>query len=179
MIMELFATTLQGVVKINRVPNSDERGTLSRSYCEREFAAHGLETHWVQCNLTSTKKRGTVRGLHYQAAPYGETKLISCLTGRIWDVIVDVRAGSPTFSRWEAFELDGSENLQLYVPAGYAHGFQCLTDNVQMHYQMSEFYVPSHQRGVRWDDPSLALPWPVLDPVLSDKDRSLPFLSCL
>ena len=174
--MEFHATTLPGVFKIVRKPHGDERGFLARAYCEREFGEKGLITHWPQCNLTWTKRRGMLRGLHYQAPPLEEAKLISCLTGRIWDVIVDVRPDSPGFRKWEAFELDGEEDAQLYVPGGYAHGFQCLTDDVRMFYQMSEFFAASYQRGIRWDDPSLAIPWPISEPEVSEKDRSLPYL---
>lgn len=174
--MEFEATTLPGVMTIRWLPHRDERGYLIRTYCEREFQDRGLNTHWPQCNLSWTKRRGMLRGLHYQAAPCAEAKLITCVTGRIWDVIVDVRPVSATFGWWQGFDLDSSENVQLYVPAGYAHGFQCLTDDVRMFYQMSEPYNPAYQRGVRWDDPILDLPWPIADPEMSDKDKALPLL---
>lgn len=177
--MEFHPTTLPGVLKIRRIPRADERGFLARTYCEREFAEHGLITRWPQCNLTETRKRGMLRGLHYQDPPFEEAKLIACVSGRIWDVIVDIRPQSEGFGRWEAFFLDGAEDTQLYVPAGYAHGFQCLSDGVRMFYQMSEFYTPSHQRGIRWDDPALAIPWPLPDPEVSQRDNELPVLTTL
>jgi dTDP-4-dehydrorhamnose 3,5-epimerase len=152
----------------------DERGFLLRTYCEAEFGARGLNTHWPQCNLTLTKRRGMLRGLHYQAEPKGETKLIRCVTGAIWDVLVDVRPDSSTFGKWEAFEITASNRHQLYAPGGYAHGFQCLTDDCQVFYQMSESYVPELARGVRWNDPQIGIAWPLPDPVLSERDWLLP-----
>ena len=118
-----------------------------------------------------------VRGLHYQAAPKSEAKLIRCVAGAVWDVIVDLRPDSSTFGQWESFELTGENHRQLYVPGNFAHGFQCLTDNCQLFYQMSESYVPELARGVRWDDPQLRIPWPVPEPALSARDLQLPLLS--
>jgi dTDP-4-dehydrorhamnose 3,5-epimerase len=120
-----------------------------------------------------------LRGLHWQAEPQPEIKLIRCTRGRVWDVVVDVRPESPTFGRWEAFDLTPENGIQLYVPAGFAHGFQCLTDDVEMSYLMSDFYVPDLARGIRWDDPQVAIPWPVANPILSPRDRDLPALADL
>ncbi len=171
--MKFESTSLPGVWRIEPEPHEDERGFLLRTYCEAEFAERGLQTHWPQCNLTLTRKRGMLRGLHYQAAPKAEIKLIRCVTGAIFDVIVDIRPQSPTFTKWEAFELSMANRRQLYVPGGYAHGFQCLTDDCHVHYQMSEEYVPDLARGVLWSDPTIGISWPFPDlVVLSAKDAS-------
>ena len=175
--MQFHPTTLPGVWRIRLDPRADERGHFVRTYCEQEFAAHGLNTRWVQCNTTLTRQRGMLRGLHYQADPHPEIKLIRCVSGAVFDVLVDVRPKSPTFGKWEAFELRAEQPDQLYVPAGYAHGFQCLTEDAGLFYQMSEFYVPDLARGVRWDDPSLTIPWPISHPRLSSRDAGLPALS--
>jgi len=175
--MQFHPTTLPGVWMIELEPREDERGFLARTYCEEEFGNRGLGVHWPQCNLTLTKRRGMVRGLHYQAAPKSEAKLIRCVAGAVWDVVVDLRPDSSTFGQWESFELTGENHRQLYVPGNFAHGFQCLTDNCQLFYQMSESYVPELARGVRWDDPQLRIPWPVPEPALSARDLQLPLLS--
>ncbi len=174
--MKFSPARLAGVWIIDLEPQADERGFFARTYCEREFGARALNTVWRQGNLTRTQRRGTVRGLHYQAEPRPEIKLIRCAAGAVFDVVVDVRPGSPDFGRWEAFELTGRTPRQLYVPAGFAHGFQCLTDSCEMVYQMSEFYVPELARGVRWNDPALGIPWPLADAILSERDRHLPLL---
>ncbi len=168
---------LPGLWIIDLEKREDERGFLARTYCEREFAAHGLNTRWPQCNLTLTRRRGCLRGLHFQADPHPEIKLIRCAAGVIFDVLVDVRRGSPTFGQWQAFELSAASGRMLYVPGGFAHGFQCLTDHCEVFYQMSEFYYPELARGVRWDDPQLAIPWPISEPTLSERDRQWPFLN--
>lgn len=174
--MKFRKTALDGLWLIELEPREDERGFLARTYCENEFAAHGLNTRWPQTNLTRTVKRGMIRGLHYQADPRPEIKLIRCGAGAVCDVVVDLRPGSTTFGRHEAFELTARNGLQLYVPAGFAHGFQCLTDDVEMCYQMSEFYDPALARGVRWDDPALGIAWPVAEPEISARDRAWPLL---
>lgn len=174
--MKFLPGQLPGVRLIELEPRTDERGWFARTFCEREFADAGLNTRWPQANTTRTLRRGMLRGLHWQAEPRPEIKLVRCARGRVWDVVVDVRPDSPTFGRWECFELGGDEGRQLYVPDGFAHGFQCLTDDVEMTYLMSDFYVPELARGVRWNDPDLGIPWPVPDAVLSDRDRQLPRL---
>jgi dTDP-4-dehydrorhamnose 3,5-epimerase len=158
-------------------PREDVRGFLARTYCEKEFAAHGLNTRWPQCNLTLTKQRGMIRGLHFQAEPKPEIKLIRCAAGAIYDVLVDVRRESPTFGRWEAFELTGENHRTLYAPGGFAHGFQCLSDNCQVFYQMSEIYYPDLARGLRWNDPAVGIRWPIAEAALSERDRNLPLLA--
>ena len=177
--MTFHPTTLSGLHRIELELREDARGFLARTYCDQEFAAHGLNTRWPQCNLTLTRQRGMIRGMHFQAEPKPEIKLIRCAAGAIFDVLVDVRRDSPTFGRWEGFELSAENHRQIYVPGGFAHGFQCLTDNCEVFYMMSEFYVPELARGLRWDDPSVGIRWPIADPQLSDRDRNLPLLADL
>jgi dTDP-4-dehydrorhamnose 3,5-epimerase len=168
---------LAGLWIIDLERREDERGFLARTYCEREFAEHGLNTRWPQCNLTLTRQHGFLRGMHYQADPHPETKLIRCAAGAIFDALVDVRRASPTFGRWEGFELTADNGRMLYVPGGFAHGFQCLLDRCEVFYQMSEFYYPELARGLRYDDPQVQIAWPIANPTLSDRDRALPLLS--
>jgi dTDP-4-dehydrorhamnose 3,5-epimerase len=177
--MKFARTSLAGVWLIDLELRADPRGFLARTYCENEFAAHGLNTRWPQCNLTLTRQRGTIRGLHFQAEPKPEIKLIRCATGAIFDVLVDVRRGSPTLGRWEGFELTGQNRRMLYAPEGIAHGFQCLTDDCEVFYQMSEFYVPELARGLRWNDPQVGIKWPLANPILSERDQALPLLAAL
>src|SRR3954471_389681 len=175
--MKFSETTLPGVWLIDLELREDERGFLARTYCDNEFAAQGLNTRWPQYNLTLTKKRGTIRGMHYQEEPKPEIKLIRCSAGAIYDVLVDVRRGSPMFGKWQGFELTAQNRKMLYVPAGIAHGFQCMVDNCEVFYQMSEFYVPELARGLRWNDPTVRITWPVSEPTLSDRDKNLPLLT--
>jgi dTDP-4-dehydrorhamnose 3,5-epimerase len=177
--MKFSRTSLSGLWLIELDLREDERGFLARTFCENEFSQHGLNTHWPQCNLTLTKKRGTIRGMHFQAEPRPEIKLIRCAAGKIFDVLVDVRRESPTFGKWEGFELSGENRRQLYVPGGFAHGFQCLADNCEVFYQMSEFYVAELARGLRWNDPTAAIRWPITDTFVSERDRNLPKLAAL
>jgi len=177
--MKFSEASLPGVWIIDPQLREDERGFLARTYCENEFAAHKLNTYWPQCNLTLTRKRGMIRGLHYQAEPKPEIKLIRCAAGAVFDVLVDVRRSSPAFGRWEAFELTAQNRRLLYVPGGIAHGFQCLTDNCELFYQMSEFYVPDLARGLRWNDSQIGIRWPIDEAKLSERDQALPLLSSL
>jgi dTDP-4-dehydrorhamnose 3,5-epimerase len=177
--MKFTHTSLPDLWVLDLEPRCDERGFLARTYCEREFAAQGLNTHWPQCNLTLTRRLGAVRGMHFQAEPKPEIKLIRCAAGAIFDVLVDVRPNSPTFGKWEGFELTGQNRRTLYVPGGFAHGFQCLTENCEVFYQMSEFYHPELARGIRWDDPQVGIAWPLALTDISEKDRQLPRLSAL
>lgn len=155
----------------------DERGFFVRTFCEREFRQRNLNVHWPQANLTHTRFRGMIRGLHWQAPARPEIKLIRCSRGSVWDVVVDVRPESTTFGQWAAFELSDENARQLYVPAGFAHGFQCLSDAVELNYLMGAEYVPDLARGVRWDDPDLQIAWPLpLTPPLSPRDAALPGL---
>ena len=170
---------LPGLWVIDLELREDERGFLARTYCEREFAEHGLNTRWPQCNLTHTRKRGFLRGMHFQADPKPEIKLIRCSAGVIFDVLVDVRRDSPTFGQWQGFELSTASGRMLYVPGGFAHGFQCLADHCEVFYQMSEFYFPELARGLRWNDPKIHIAWPIADATMSDRDRCLPLLDDL
>jgi dTDP-4-dehydrorhamnose 3,5-epimerase len=172
-------TSLSGVWLLAPEPRADERGFLTRTYCEQEFTGHGLNTHWPQCNHSHTRRRGMIRGLHFQAEPKMETKLIRCTRGAVFDVVVDVRPKSSTFGRWEAFELTVDNGRAVYVPGGFAHGFQCLTDHCDLFYQMSETYVPELARGVRWNDPVIGIVWPIAEIELSERDQNLPLLSSI
>lgn len=175
--MKFSKTSLAGLWVIDLELREDERGFLARTFCENEFAEHGLNTRWPQCNLTLTKKRGMIRGMHFQANPRPEVKLVRCAAGGIFDVAVDVRPNSPTFGKWEGFELTGQNRRMLYIPGGFAHGFQCLADNSEVFYQMSEFFFADLSRGVRWNDPTVAIQWPLSDPILSERDKNLPLLA--
>jgi dTDP-4-dehydrorhamnose 3,5-epimerase len=177
--MKFSPTTLAGLWLVELELREDERGFLARTYCENEFAARGLNTRWPQCNLTLTKQRAMIRGMHFQAEPKPEIKLIRCAAGAIFDVLVDVRPDSPMFGKWEGFELTAQNRRSLYVPGGFAHGFQCLTDNCEVFYQMSEFYVAELARGVRFNDPQVDIRWPLPQPQLSERDRHLPLLADL
>ncbi len=170
-------TKLAGVFVIDAEPIADERGAFTRTFCAREFAAHGLETAIAQCSASFNAKKGTLRGLHYQAPPHSEAKLVRVTAGAIYDVAVDLRAGSPTYGQWAAAELTAENRRMLYIPKGCAHGFQSLTDASELFYQIAEFYEPASARGLRWDDDDLAITWPDRDaPILSDRDRTFPRL---
>ena len=170
--MTFTPTAVQGAWLVALQRLEDERGFFARSFCQREFEAHGLDPRLAQCNVSFNAKRGTLRGLHYQAAPHEEAKVVRCTQGAVWDVVVDLRPGSPTFKRWHGVELDASNRLALYVPAGCAHGFQTLADNAEVLYLMSEFYHPESARGLPWDDPAFGIRWPLAEPILSARDRA-------
>jgi dTDP-4-dehydrorhamnose 3,5-epimerase len=171
------ATPLPGacVIVVERI--EDERGYFARSFCAEEFTARGLNPTVAQTNLSYNRHKGTLRGLHFQAAPHAEAKLVRCIAGSVFDVIVDLRPASPAYRRWFAVELSAAAGSMLYVPEGCAHGFQTLQDDCEMQYQMSTAYQAEAQRGVRWDDPTLAIPWPIHPPVVSARDAALPMLS--
>jgi len=164
-------TRLKGAYIIEIEPLEDERGFFARSFCQKEFEQHGLNFSIVQCNLSYNKKKGTLRGMHYQMAPHKEAKLVSCIKGAIYDVIIDLRPNSPTCSQWLAVELSSENNNMIYVPEGFAHGFQTLKDDTMVFYQMSEFYHPECARGVRWNDPAFGVKWPLSHPILSERDQ--------
>ncbi len=173
--MRITPTKLPGVFVIDIEPHGDERGFFARTYCHKQFAAQGLCTQWVQCNVSFNARAGTLRGLHWQAAPHEEIKLVRCTAGAAYDVVVDLRAASPTYRQWVAVELSASNRRAVYIPAGCAHGFQTLVDNTELFYQMSAFYVPQAARGVRWNDPALAIEWPACDArIIAPRDRSFP-----
>lgn len=169
-------TELAGAFIVDPEPRKDARGWFARTYCAREFEAHGLPTHMVQTNMSLTRSKGTVRGMHYQLAPHGEDKLVRCVGGAIWDAIVDLRPQSPTYCRWIGVELSADNGRMLLVPKGFAHGFVTLTDDAAVTYQVSEYYTPASERGVRWNDPAFGIEWPVPVTDMSDKDRNWPDL---
>lgn len=174
--MKFVETSLAGAYVLELERLEDERGFFARTWCAEELARHGLEGRIAQCNLSSNRRRGTLRGMHYQAAPHQEAKIVRCIRGAIYDVIVDLRHGSPTLRRWTSVELTAENRLALYVPGDFAHGFQTLTDDAEVFYEMSTLYAPGFGRGVRWNDPALAIEWPIGDPILSERDRGYPGL---
>ena len=153
---------------------ADERGFFARTFCAREFAAHGLDSRLVQCSLSFNPRRGTLRGMHYQEGPHGEGKLVRCTRGRIHDVALDLRRDSATFRHHVAVELSAENRLALYLPPGVAHGFLTLEDGCEVVYQMSEFFDPAAGRGVRFDDPAFGIAWPAPVELVSARDRSYP-----
>jgi dTDP-4-dehydrorhamnose 3,5-epimerase len=167
-------TPLNGSFVIEPEKLTDERGFFARTWCRNEFENHGLNTDLVQCNMSYTIKRGTLRGMHYQTAPHGETKLVKCTRGSIYDVIIDMRPGSETYRQWFSVELSSNDYKMLYVPEEFAHGFLTLEDNTEVFYQMSEFYHPDFARGIRWNDPAFSIDWPGEVLYLSDRDRNYP-----
>jgi dTDP-4-dehydrorhamnose 3,5-epimerase len=167
-------TNLAGAWVIDLEPRADERGFFARAYCEREFKEHGLPTHFPQCNLSRNKKAGTLRGMHYNAAPDSEAKLIRCATGAFYDVIVDLRAGSPTRLQWIGVELSAENGRALFVPTGFAHGFITLADDTDVFYMMGEFYKPNAARGLRWNDPRLGIRWPREPSTVAERDATYP-----
>jgi dTDP-4-dehydrorhamnose 3,5-epimerase len=172
-----FSTTpLAGAMLVDLARLEDERGFFARSFCQEEFRLHGLDPAVAQCNVSCNRRAGTLRGLHYQSAPHQETKLVRCTRGAIWDVIVDLRDNSPTRLQWFGVELTAQNHRALYVPKGFAHGFQTLVDDTEVLYQMSDSYHADLSRGVRWDDPKFAIGWPLTDPILSERDRSYDLL---
>jgi dTDP-4-dehydrorhamnose 3,5-epimerase len=174
--MRFTESPLPGALVIDPEPVADERGLFARTYCAEEFAARDLVTEWVQCNSSLTRCKGAVRGLHFQADPHAETKLVRCTRGAVFDVAVDIRRESPTFGRWFAVELTANNRRAFYIPAGFAHGFQALADDSELFYQMSAFYEPKSARGIRWDDGDIAIAWPLAATMLSDRDRNFPLL---
>lgn len=172
--MNFLDTTLHTARLIELAPRGDERGWFARSYCERAFGEAGLPTHWVQQNVSLTRQKGSLRGMHFQCPPAAEDKLVRCLSGAIVDVIIDLRPDSPTYLRHEAFELTADNFRQLWVPKGFAHGFQALTDDVAVTYLVSEFYTPEAEGGVRFDDPLFAIDWPLPVADISAKDAAWP-----
>lgn len=165
-------TRLKGAFLIEPERIEDERGYFSRTWCRKEFESRGLNPRLAQCNISYTRRRGTLRGMHYQEEPYGETKLVRCLRGELYDVIIDLRPGSPTFREWLPATLSGENGTMLYIPEGFAHGFLTLRDDTEVFYQMSEYYRPDSARGVRWDDPAFGIRWPLAVKVISERDKS-------
>jgi dTDP-4-dehydrorhamnose 3,5-epimerase len=167
-------TSIEGVFIIEPELREDERGFFALTWSAQEFAEHGLCSRLSECYLSLNRKKGTLRGMHYQLPPYAQVKLVNCLVGSIYDVIIDLRRDSPTFTKWLAVELSSSNRLMLYVPEGLAHGFQTLEDHTEVFYQMSEIYAPDHARGVRWDDASFDITWPPAERTIIARDRDFP-----
>ena len=167
---------VKGVYIIELEPFEDERGFFAQSFSQSEFEARGLVSQFVESNVSYNRRRGTLRGLHYQAAPYGQAKLVRCTRGAIFDVAVDVRPSSPTFRQWVGAQLTEENRLMMYLPADLAHGFQALEDNTEVFYQVSEVYAPAAYEGYRWNDPAFAVKWPLPDElVLNKRDESYPY----
>jgi len=172
--MRFIETKLKGAWIIELEPAADERGFFARTFCARKFAEHGLTASFVQCSVSLSRQKGTLRGLHYQIPPSAETKLVRCTSGSLYDVIVDLRPDSPTFLQHIGVELTSQNHRAVYVPELFAHGLQILEDNTEVFYQISEFYAPDQARGMRYDDPKLNIKWPLPVAVISEKDRQWP-----
>jgi dTDP-4-dehydrorhamnose 3,5-epimerase len=177
--MIFTATELQDAFIIDLEEKSDHRGFFARTFCAQEFAAHGLKPAVAQCNLSYNYKKGTLRGMHYQLKPAAETKLIRCIKGAIYDVIIDMRPESPTFLSHIGVELTAENHRALYVPEMFAHGYQALTDDAEVVYQVGEFYTPGYEKGLRYDDPFFNIEWPLEVTVISEKDANWPLLETI
>ncbi len=172
--MKFCETPLKGAYIVEIEPRADDRGFFARSFCRQEFEAQGLNPAVAQCNISFNPKAGTLRGMHYQAEPFREVKLVRCTIGAIYDAVIDLRSGSATFRRWFGVELTADNRRALYVPEGLAHGYLTLTGNTEVFYQVSELYSPEHERGIRWNDPAFGIKWPRDPIVISPKDASHP-----
>ena len=172
-------TKLKGAFIIEPERLEDERGFFARTFCRMEFEAHGLNPNLVQCSVSHNKLKGTLRGMHYQIPPHGEAKLIRCTIGAIYDVMLDLRPNSPTYRQWVSVELTAANRRMVHIPEGVAHGFQTLDPDTEVFYQMSDFYHSESAQGVRWDDPTLAIRWPIAQPIMSARDRTLPLAGSL
>jgi dTDP-4-dehydrorhamnose 3,5-epimerase len=174
--MKFVEAPLAGAYVIELEPFLDERGLFARTFCQKEFATIGFHKQIVQINHSVTSQKGAIRGMHYQLSPACETKIIRCVQGKVFDVMVDLMAGSPTFMQWHGVELSKDNLRMVYIPEGFAHGFQTLTDNAELIYLSSAFYSPESESGLRFDDPALAIKWPLPVSVISPKDQSCPFI---
>lgn len=172
--MKFTETPLQGAYLIELTPIPDSRGLFARAFCRHEFEEHGLDPNVSQCNISYNVRRGTLRGMHFQSSPHQETKLVRCTIGAVYDAIIDLRPDSPTFCKWYGVELSPQNRLMLYVPKGFAHGYQTLTEGSEVFYQVSDFYHSGSDDGVRWNDPAFSIHWPIEVAVISEKDRAFP-----
>ena len=175
--MKFHSATLAGAHTIELEKRGDERGFFARFFCEKEFAQQGLEKRFVQINNSLSAKKGTLRGMHYQLPPAAEVKVVRCVRGALFDVIVDLRAGSPTFGKWFGAELTAENRTVMYVPRGFAHGFITLADDTEAFYLVSAFYSPENERGARWNDPAIDIRWPIEPVEQSEKDKAWPDLN--
>lgn len=165
-------TKVKGAFLIEPEKFEDERGFFARSFSQKEFSDHGLHAQFVEAGISFNLRRHTVRGMHYQAAPNAQAKLVRCTRGAIYDALIDLRPDSPTYKQWDGYELSAKNHLMLYIPEGCAHGYQTLADNTELFYQLSAAYAPANERGVRWNDPAFGIIWPATDGViLKDRDR--------
>lgn len=172
--MQFTPTPLADAYTIDLEKRGDDRGFFARFFCEKEFGEKGLETRFVQLNNSLSAKKGTLRGLHYQLAPSAEVKVVRCIRGAVWDAIVDIRPGSSTFGRWFGAELSAENRRMMYVPRGFAHAILTLTDDTELLYMVSAFYAPQEERGLRWNDPTFAIQWPIEPMEISEKDGKWP-----
>ena len=172
--MRFQETTIAGAFVIESDRHEDERGFFARTWCRDEFAAHGITAVPVQCSISFNEKKGTLRGMHYQVTPFEEIKVVGCTRGAIFDVIIDLRRDSPTFKDHFAVQLDERNGKMLYIPAGFAHGFQTLENDTEVFYRMSQVYSADHARGVRWNDPAFAIRWPEDERTILERDRNYP-----
>ena len=175
--MTFSPTPLQGSYVIHLAPFSDERGWFARTYCENEFKEMGHSSKWVQMNHSYTAKKGTIRGMHFQVPPYKEIKMVRCIRGKVFDVIVDIRRNSQTFLQWFGVELSADAMNMLYIPAGFAHGFQAMNDDCELIYHHSEFYTPGAEGGIKYNDPAVGIRWPLEVSLISDRDLNHPVLN--
>jgi dTDP-4-dehydrorhamnose 3,5-epimerase len=176
--MRFIETKLKGAYVVEIETIHDPRGFFARSWCQQEFIDRGLNPNLVQCNISFNLKKGTLRGMHYQEKPYEEAKLVRCTRGSVYDVIVDIRPNSSTFKTWLSIDLSAENRKMLYIPEGFAHGFQTLEDNTEVFYQMSDFYRPDSAKGIRWNEPAIAIAWPLTeDLIISPKDRQYPSIT--
>jgi dTDP-4-dehydrorhamnose 3,5-epimerase len=169
-------TALKGAYVIDLKTIEDERGFFARSFCRNEFAAYGLKTEVAQCNVSFNKNKGTLRGMHFQLQPKAEAKLVRCTRGEIFDVIIDLRPDSPTYCQWVSVELNADNHQSIYIPEGFAHGFQTLQGNSEVFYQMFTLYSPEHATGFRWDDPEFGIAWPLPVSSIAERDLAFPLL---
>jgi dTDP-4-dehydrorhamnose 3,5-epimerase len=168
-------TRIRNAFIIEIEKRADERGYFARAFCQKEMEAHGLNTVICQANIALSRQPGTLRGMHYQAAPYQEAKLVRCIAGAAFDAIIDLRPDSPSYKRWLGVELSSEKQNMIYVPEGCAHGYLTLAENTEIYYQVSQFYAPAAERGIRWNDPAFAIEWPVgADLIISEKDQNWP-----
>lgn len=174
--MKFTESQLAGAFLIELEPSFDERGFFAQTWNRAEFLERGLDVELSECAISFNRRRGTLRGLHYQVAPFEEARLVRCSTGNIYDVIVDLRPDSATHRQWAAFELSAENRHMVYVPKGFAHGYQTLAENSEVVYQMTGHYSPAHARGIRWDDPGLSVTWPMVPTSLSSRDRNHPLM---
>lgn len=174
--MIFFKTKFPGALIIEPEKIKDERGFFARIWCSREIESEGMNPHIVQCNISFNHKRGTIRGLHYQKYPHAEAKIARCTMGAIYDVIIDLRPESPTYLQWQAEELTCENRRMMFIPEGFAHGFQTLVDNTEVFYQMSEYYFANSASGIRWNDPAINIYWPLPVSIISEKDNTYPLL---